>query len=597
MPNDDHRDERDLNGSLSGPDAARAAKDAGPFRSAEWFAREGKYGFIPRSWMKSQGFGPELFDGRPVIGICNTWSELTSCNRHLRELAEHVKRGILMAGGFPLEFPVMSLGEPLMRPTTMMFRNLVAMDVEETIRANPIDGVVLLAGCDKTTPALLMGAASCDIPSILVSGGPMLNGRFRGRELGSGTDVFRLDEEYRTGQMTREELGEAEAAMSRSAGSCMTMGTASTMAQLGEAMGIALPMNGSIPAADSRRAVLAERSGARIVELVKQGITISQILTRAAFENGVKANGAIGGSTNAVVHLLALAGRLGVEFSLEDWDTLGRNVPTLVDLKPSGRFLMEEFFDAGGLPVVMRRISEKLRLEAPVVEGGTIGQRIANAVSYDDEVIRTRDNPLTEEGGIMVLKGNLAPNGAIIKPSAATPRLMQHRGKAVVFKDADDFRTRIDDPDLEVDADSILVLQNVGPRGYPGMPEIGSMALPKKLLKQGVTDMVRISDARMSGTAYGTVLLHVAPESAIGGPLGLVRSGDMIRIDAAGRSLELEVSEAELATRRAAWVQPAAPHDRGYGKLFIDHVTQADKGADFDFLAGKSGTPPSKVSF
>jgi dihydroxy-acid dehydratase len=566
-------------------------------RSGEWFAREGKYGFLPRSWMKSQGFSPDMLDGRPVIGICNTWSELTNCNRHLRDLAEHVKRGVLMAGGFPLEFPVTSLGEPFMRPTTMMFRNLVAMDVEETIRANPIDGVVLLAGCDKTTPALLMGAASCDVPSILVSGGPMLNGRFRGRELGSGTDMFRLDEEYRTGKLSREDLGEAEAAMSRSAGSCMTMGTASTMAQIAEAMGIALPMNGSIPAPDSRRAVLAEQSGQRIVGLVNEGTTISKILTRAAFENAVKVTGAIGGSTNAVLHLIALAGRLGVDFTLQDWDRIGRDVPCLVDLKPAGRFLMEEFFDAGGLPVVMKRIADRLDLNAPTVGGKTIGEVISKAVSYNDEVIRPLDRPLTADGGLMVLKGNLAPNGAVMKPAAASPRLMQHRGKAVVFKDAEDFRARIDDPDLEVDADSVLVLQNAGPRGYPGMPEVGSMALPKKLLAQGVTDMVRVSDARMSGTAFGTVVLHVAPESAIGGPLALVRTGDFIVLDAAARRLDLDVPAEELASRRAELILPPPAYTRGYGKMFIDHVQQADKGADFDFLVGASGTPPSKVSF
>jgi dihydroxy-acid dehydratase len=579
-----------------------AAKDQGedqrkPLRSAEWFGREGKYGFIPRSWMKSQGFSAELFDGRPVIGICNTWSELTNCNRHLRELAEHVKRGILMAGGFPLEFPVMSLGEPLMRPTTMMFRNLVAMDVEETLRANPIDGVVLLAACDKTTPALLMGAASCDIPSILVSGGPMLNGRFRGRELGSGTDVFRLDEEYRTGKLSAEELSDAEAAMSRSAGSCMTMGTASTMASLGEAMGIALPMNGSIPAVDSRRAVLAEESGKHIVRLVNDGVTISRILTREAFENGVKVNGAIGGSTNAVVHLLALAGRLGIEFGLEDWDRLGRDVPCLVDLKPSGRFLMEEFFDAGGLPVVMKRIEDKLNRDALTVSGKTVGESIANAQSWNDEVIRPVSNPLTEQGGIMVLKGSLAPNGAIIKPSAASPRLMKHRGKAVVFESNADLRARIDDPDLEVDENSVLVLKNAGPVGYPGMPEAGSMALPKKLLARGITDLVRVSDARMSGTAFGTVVLHVAPESAIGGPLALVKDGDFIILDAEARRLDLDVPADELERRRAAFVPPEPAYDRGYGRLFIDHVQQADKGVDFDFLVGGSGTPPSKVSF
>jgi len=568
-----------------------------PLRSAEWFAREGKYGFIPRSWMKSQGFGPALFDGRPVIGICNTWSELTPCNRHLRDLAEHVKRGVLLAGGFPLEFPVMSLGEPLMRPTTMMFRNLVAMDVEETIRANPIDGVVLLAGCDKTTPALLMGAASCDVPAILVSGGPMLNGRFRGRVLGSGTDVFRLDDEYRTGVLDKAGLDAAEAAMSRSAGSCMTMGTASTMASISEAMGIAPSLNGAIPAADSRRAVLAETAGSRIVDLVRKDIRISQILTRAAFENAVVVTGAIGGSTNAVLHLLALAGRLGVPFTLDDWDRLGRDVPCLVDLRPSGRFLMEDFFEAGGLPVVMRRIADRLNLDAPTVDGPTLGEVIADARCHDDQVIRTLDNPLTPDGGLVVLRGNLAPQGAVMKPSAATPRLMQHRGRAIVFRDAADFRARIDDPALDVDADSILVLQNAGPRGYPGMPEVGSMAIPKKLLAQGVTDMVRISDARMSGTAYGTVVLHVAPESAVGGPLALVRTGDMIALDVAGRRLDLQIDAAEFERRRAEWTPPAPHHDRGYGRIFLDHVQQADRGADFDVLVGASGTPPSKVSF
>ncbi len=566
-------------------------------RSAEWFARDGKYGFIPRSWMKSQGFSAELFDGRPVIGICNTWSELTNCNRHLRDLAEHVKRGVLMAGGFPLEFPVTSMGEPLMRPTTMLFRNLVSMDVEETIRANPIDGVVLLAGCDKTTPALLMGAASCDVPAILVSGGPMLNGRYQGRELGSGTDVFLIDEEYRTGKIDKAGLDAAEAAMSRSAGSCMTMGTASSMALVSEAMGIALPMNGTIPAVDSRRAVLAEEAGKRIVGLVNEGVTISQILTRAAFENAVKVNGAIGGSTNVVVHLLALAGRLGVPFSLDDWDQLGRGIPCLVDLKPSGRFLMEEFFDAGGLPVVMSRIAEKLNLDAPAAEGGRIGDRLRNAVSYDDEVIRPVEKPVTAEGGIIVLRGNLAPGGAIIKPSAASPRLMLHKGRALVFETADELRTHIDDDDLDVDADSILVLQNSGPVGYPGMPEVGSMALPKKLLKQGVTDMVRISDARMSGTAYGTVVLHVTPESALGGPLALVKTGDVIALDTTARTLTLEVPAEEIDRRRAAFKPPPRAYDRGYGKRYIDHVQQADRGVDFDFLVGASGTPPSKPSF
>lgn len=567
------------------------------FRSSEWFAPEGKYGFVPRSWMKSQGFGPELFDGRPVIGICNTWSELTPCNRHLRELAEHVKRGILLAGGFPLEFPVMSLGEPLMRPTTMLFRNLVSMDVEETIRANPIDGVVLLASCDKTTPALLMGAASCDIPTILVSGGPMLNGRFQGQDIGSGTDIYRFDEEFRTGKLSAKDFGNAEAAMSRSAGSCNTMGTASTMATLGEAMGIALPMNGSIPAPDSRRSVLAETSGKRIVDLVRSGTRISSIITRDAIENAVVVNGAIGGSTNAVVHLLALAGRLGIEFELEDWDTLGRDIPCLLDLKPSGRFLMEEFYYAGGLPALMTRFPDRLHLKSLTVEGAVIGDRLVDAQCFSDEVIRTPDNPLTPESGIVVLRGNLAPDGAVLKPSAASPELMVHRAKAMVFADEKDFTARIDDPNLDVDADTILVLKNAGPIGYPGMPENGTMALPKKLLEQGVTDMVRISDGRMSGTAYGTVVLHVAPESAIGGPLAFVETGDIISLDVPNRTLNHEISAQELAKRKANWSPRTPAYDRGYGQLFLNTVLQADKGVDFDFLVGCSGTPKSKLSF
>ncbi|WP_028033808.1 IlvD/Edd family dehydratase [Chelativorans sp. J32] len=568
-----------------------------PMRSAEWFAREGKYGFIPRSWMRSQGFGPELFDGRPVIGICNTWSELTPCNQHLRHLAEFVKRGVLLAGGYPLEFPVMSLGEPLMRPTTMMFRNLVSMDVEETIRANPIDGVVLLAGCDKTTPALLMGAASCDIPAILVSGGPMLNGRFRGRELGSGTDVFRFDEDYRTGHLTREEYAEAEAAMSRSAGSCMTMGTASTMASLSEAMGIALPMNGSIPAVDSRRQHLAEQAGRHIVSLVHNGTTISRILTRAAFDNAIVVNGAIGGSTNAVVHLLALAGRLGVPLSLDDWDRLGAGVPCLVDLKPSGRFLMEDFYYAGGLSALMKRMEDRLDLTAPTVEGAALGKRIERAECFDDAVIRPRDNPVSEQGGMVVLRGNLAPEGAVLKPSAASPALMRHRGKALVFENADDYRARIEDPELDVDETTVLILKNAGPVGYPGMPEVGNLALPSKLLARGVTDMVRISDGRMSGTAYGTVVLHISPEAAVGGPLALVRTGDEIVLDVPSRRLEMNVSEAELNRRRAELVLPEPHFERGYGRMFINSVQQAHQGADFDFLVGATRIQPSKVSF
>lgn len=566
-------------------------------RSSEWFGRQGKYGFIPRSWMRSQGFGPELFDGRPVIGICNTWSELNPCNRHLRELAEHVKRGVLLAGGYPLEFPVMSLGEPLMRPTTMMFRNLVSMDVEETIRANPIDGVVLLAGCDKTTPALLMGAASCDIPTVLVSGGPMLNGRFRGRELGSGTDVFRFDEEFRRGRLSRQEYAEAEAAMSRSAGSCMTMGTASTMASLAEALGIAPAMNGAIPAVDSRRRHLAEEAGHHIVALVRSGMTISRILTRAAFENAIIVNGAIGGSTNAVVHLLALAGRLGVPLSLDDWDRLGAGVPCLVDLKPSGRFLMEDFYYAGGLPALMARIHDLIDLTASTVEGGTIGQRLQSVECYNDDVIRRRDDPVSTQGGIVVLRGNLAPEGAVLKPSAASPKLMKHRGRALVFENAEDYRARIDDPDLDVDEDTVLVLKCAGPVGYPGMPEVGNLALPTKLVTRGVSDMVRISDGRMSGTAYGTVVLHVSPESAIGGPLALVRTGDVIFLDVAERRLELDVNDEELTQRRAELTLPEPHFDRGYGQMFIKSVQQAHQGVDFDFLAGSTKIRTSKESF
>lgn len=571
--------------------------EAPPMRSAEWFAREGKHGFVPRSWMRSQGFGPELFDGRPVIGICNTWSELNPCNRHLRELAECVKRGVLLSGGYPLEFPVMSLGEPLMRPTTMMFRNLLSMDVEETLRANPIDGVVLLAGCDKTTPALLMGAASCDIPSVLVSGGPMLNGRFRGRELGSGTDIFHFDEEYRTGRLSGEEYAEAEAAMSRSAGSCMTMGTASTMASLAEAMGIALPMNGAIPAADSRRRRIAEEAGKHAVALVRNGMSISRVLTRAAFENAIVVNGSIGGSTNAVVHLLALAGRVGVELSLDDWDRLGTDVPCLLDLKPSGRFLMEDFFYAGGLPALMTRIKDLLHLSAPTIEGGTIGDRLAHAECWNDEVIRPRDQPVAEQGGIVVLRGNLAPDGAVLKPSAASAGLMTHRGKALVFENAEDYRARIDDPDLQVDADTVLVLKSAGPVGYPGMPEVGNLALPAKLLAQGVTDMVRISDGRMSGTAYGTVVLHVSPESAVGGPLALAKTGDEIVLDVPGRRLELAVPDAELERRRAVLTSFEPNVQRGYGRLFTQSVQQAHRGVDFDFLVGCTRLQASKVSF
>ncbi|HTC93063.1 MAG TPA: IlvD/Edd family dehydratase [Terriglobales bacterium] len=558
------------------------------FRSAAWFGPADRDGFIHRSWMRNQGLPDHLFDGRPVIGICNTWSELTPCNAHFRKIADHVKRGVYEAGGFPLEFPVMSLGETLMRPTTMMFRNLVSMDVEESIRANPVDGVVLLAGCDKTTPALLMGAASCDLPALMLSGGPMLNGKFRGRDIGSGTDVWRFSEDVRCGAMTMCEFMDAEACMSRSAGHCMTMGTASTMACVVEALGMGMPMNAAIPAADSRRYTLAHLAGRRAVQMVHEDLKMSKILTREAFENAIRAVGAIGGSTNAVIHLLAIAGRVGVKLTLEDWDTLGREVPCLVNLMPSGKYLMEDFYYAGGLPAVLRELGDFIHRDALTVNGKTMGENVAEAPCYNRDVIKPLGEPFKAHGGIAVVRGNLAPNGAVIKPSAATPELMKHRGRAVVFENTDDFHARINDDSLDVDPGCVMVLKNCGPRGYPGMPETGNMPLPPKILKQGITDMIRISDARMSGTAYGTVVLHVSPEAAAGGALGIVQNGDMIELDVAARRLHLDVAEPELARRRAAW-KPPQPYRRGYYQLYHEHVMQADQGADLDFLVGKSG--------
>jgi len=559
------------------------------FRSSAWFGSKDRDGFIHRSWMKNQGLPDHLFDGRPVIGICNTWSELTPCNAHFRKLADYVKRGVYEAGGFPLEFPVMSLGETLMRPTTMLFRNLVSMDVEESIRANPIDGVVLLAGCDKTTPALLMGAASCDLPALMVSGGPMLNGKFRGQDIGSGTDVWRFSEDVRRGAMSECEFVEAETCMNRSAGHCMTMGTASTMASIVEALGMGLPTNAAIPAVDSRRYTLAHLAGSRIVGMVHEDLRMSKILTREAFENAIRLVGAIGGSTNAVIHLLAIAGRIGVDLTLDDWDRLGRGVPCLVNLMPSGKYLMEDFYYAGGLPVVIRELGDMVHREALTVNGKCIGENVNNAECHNLDVIRPLSDPLTADGGIAVLRGNLSPNGAVIKPSAATPALMKHRGRAVVFESIEEFHARIDDPALEVDETCVMVLKNCGPRGYPGMPEVGNLPLPAKLLQRGVTDMVRISDARMSGTAYGTVVLHVAPEAAAGGPLALVQNGDMIELDVSARRLHLDLNDAEIARRRAAWKAPEPSSNRGYYKLYYDHVMQADRGADLDFLVGASG--------
>ncbi len=539
-----------------------------------------------------------MFDGRPIIGICNTWSELVTCQVHLRELAEFVKRGVWEAGGVPIEFPAMSLPETQMRPTAMLFRNLLAMEVEESIRGNPIDGVVLMGGCDKTTPGLLMGAASVDLPAIFVSSGPMLNGKYRGKSIGSGTDVWRFSEAVRAGRMSLADFLSAEAGMSRSAGTCNTMGTASTMASLVEAMGLALPDNAALPAVDSRRRALAHMSGMRIVEMVKDDVRLSRIATRDAFENAIVLHAAVGGSTNAVIHLLALAGRIGVPLELADFDRLGRKVPLLVDLMPSGRFLMEDFCYAGGAPAVMRQLGELLHRDAMTASGSTIGEIADAAEVFDSEVIGSLEQPVGPSSGVWVLGGNLCPQGAIIKPSAASPELLRHRGRAVVFESIEDYHARIDDPELEVDASSILVLKGCGPKGYPGMPEVGNMGLPPKILASGVTDMVRISDARMSGTAYGAVILHVAPEAEAGGVLALVKNGDEIEFDGPERRLELLVDEAELSRRRAEWAAaPKAPaYDRGWYKLYVDTVLQADRGCDLDFLVGKSSADVTRES-
>jgi L-arabonate dehydrase len=561
-------------------------------RSQAWFGRQDIYGFIYRSWVKNRGIPQDQFDGRPVIGICNTWSELTPCNTHFRVIAEHVRAGVLEAGGFPLEFPVMSLGETLMRPTAMLYRNLASMSVEESIRANPLDGVVLLMGCDKTTPSLIMGAASVGLPTIGVSGGPMLNGKYRGTDIGSGTNLWSMSEELRAGKLTLEEFHEAESCMHRSHGHCMTMGTASTMAAMVEALGLGLPGNAAIPAVDARRYLLAREAGRRIVAMVEEDVSIEKILTRAAFENAVRANAAIGGSTNAVIHLIAIAGRLGVKLSLEDWDALGKGVHTLVNLMPNGKYLMEDFYYAGGLPAVLRELGENrlLHKKALTVNGATIWENNKRAPCWNRDVVTPFDNPFKRDTGIAVLRGNLCPDGAIIKPSAATPELMKHKGRAVVFESIEDFHQRIDDPKLDIDQSCVMVLKNCGPKGYPGMAEVGNMPLPPKILKKGITDMLRISDARMSGTAYGTVVLHVSPEAAAGGPLALVENGDTIELDVERRRLHLHVPQRELALRRAAWKAPSTPMTRGYWKLYVDHVLQADQGADLDFLVGSSGS-------
>jgi dihydroxy-acid dehydratase len=560
-------------------------------RSQAWFGGKDKDGFIHRSWMRNQGFPGDVFDGRPVIGICNTWSELTPCNAHFRELAQRVKNGVWEAGGFPVEFPVTSMGETNMRPTAMMFRNLVSMDVEESIRANPIDGVVLLCGCDKTTPSLVMGAASCDLPTIVVSGGPMLNGRYRGEAIGSGTVVWQFSEAVKAGKMTQQEFMDAESCMSRSAGHCMTMGTASTMACMVESLGLSLPGNAAIPAVDSRRKVLAQESGRRIVAMVHEDLRISKILKREAFLNAIRANAAVGGSTNAVIHLVAFAGRVGISLTLEDWDKYGHDVRTILDLQPSGRFLMEDFYYAGGLPAVLAKLAEHGQLDgqALTVNGRTMGENVKDAPIWNREVIRDFDKPLVEHGGVAVLRGNLCPDGAVLKPSAASPHLMKHRGRAVVFESIEHYKERIEDPNLAIDENSVMVLKYCGPKGYPGMAEVGNMGLPAKLLARGITDMVRISDARMSGTAYGTVVLHVCPEAAVGGSLALVREGDWIELDVEARKLHLEVSEEELTRRRAEWTEPEPAFTSGYQFLYVKHVMQASEGADFDFLQGCRG--------
>ncbi|WP_102223465.1 L-arabinonate dehydratase [Acidimangrovimonas sediminis] len=574
-------------------------------RSQEWYAGQSRDTIYHRGWLKNQGYPHDLFDGRPIIGILNTWSDLTPCNGHLRELAEKVKAGVWEAGGFPVEVPVFSASENTFRPTAMMFRNLAAMAVEEAIRGQPVDGVVLMVGCDKTTPSLMMGAASCDLPAIVVSGGPMLNGWFRGERIGSGTHLWKFSEAVKAGEMTQDEFLEAEQAMSRSSGTCNTMGTASTMASMAEALGMALSGNAAIPAVDSRRRTMSQETGRRIVQMVKDDLKPSDIMTKQAFENAIRTNGAIGGSTNAVVHLLAIAGRVGVDVTLDDWDRCGRDVATIVNLMPSGKYLMEEFFYAGGLPAVLRRLGEAglLHKDALTVSGGAIWDEVKTALNHNDDVILPVEKALTQQGGIAVLRGNLAPAGAVLKPSAASPHLLQHRGRAVVFEDIDDYKAKINDDALDIDETCVMVLKNCGPKGYPGMAEVGNMGLPPKVLKKGITDMVRISDARMSGTAYGTVVLHTSPEAAAGGPLAVVQTGDMIELDVPGRRLHLDISDEELARRLAAWTPPEDPSAAlavtpgaggGYAWLHQAHVQGADTGADLDFLKGCRGAPVGK---
>ena len=559
-------------------------------RSQYWFGLKDKGGYIHRERLRNQGYPDEVFQGKPVIGIATTWSELNPCNVSLKEVAESVKRGVWEAGGFPLEFPAMSLGETVMRPTTMLFRNLLAMEVEELIRANPLDAVVLLGNCDKTPPGLLMGAASVNLPTLMVTGGPMLNGRYKGEAVGSGTLIWKYSEKVRSGEMSAEEFMSMESCSARSQGSCMTMGTASTMACVTEALGVQLPGSAAIPAVDSRRFKISHLAGRRIVQMVKDDQKLSDILTREAFENAIKVNAAIGGSTNAVVHLLAIAGRIGVKLTLDDFDKLAKDIPVITNLMPSGQYLMEEFFDAGGVQTVMKEIAEHLHLNHITVSGKSVRENIENAENYNTDVITPTQNPFQKPGsGIVVLRGSLAPDGAILKVSAASPHLLKHTGKALVFNEIEEYMSVVEDNDLPVTPDTILVLKNSGPKGYPGFPEVGNLPMPKKMLDQGVTDMVRISDARMSGTAYGTVVLHVSPESTIGGPLAFVENGDEIELDVPNRELNLLISPEELAKRKAAWVPPKPKAERGWSKMYIEHVQQAHLGADLDFLVGSSG--------
>ncbi len=557
-------------------------------RSEEWFGPKDLEGFLHRAGLKAQGYGEDEFKGKPVIGIANSWSELTHCNSHLRDLAQHVKRGVQAAGGFALEFPVISLGEFFIAPTSMLLRNLMSMDVEEMIRAAPLDGVVLLSGCDKTTPAMMMGAVSADVPAIVVTGGPQLKGNWRGQDLGNCTDCRRYWTELRAGRITQDEYDSMEEAIYRSPGHCMVMGTASSMGGIAETIGMSLTGGGTIPGADSRRKVHSEQAGRAIVELVNKGIKPSDIITPESIDNAIRFLLAVGGSTNAIIHLIAIAGRAGIDLPLSHFDDLSKTTPMILNLKPSGEYLMEDLFYAGGVEAILSRISPLLNLDEMTVTGKTLGENIADATVTNDKVIRTIEKPLFSEGGIVALTGSLAPDGAVIKHTAASPELLTHTGRAVVFEDYHDLEARIDSDDLDVTIDDVLVLKNTGPIGGPGMPESGMLPLPKKLLQQGHRDMVRISDARMSGTSFGTVVLHVTPESAVGGPLGLVENGDMILLDTPNGRLDLLVDEAELERRRAAWTAPEPQYTRGYGAMYSQHVLQADGGCDFDFLRGKT---------